>query len=146
MPDYWYALFQMGNAGDQRMSHKERLAAAATVRWTGGSGSLYSYSNTNYSALALLVEKLRGKDIGAVVHDDTVEPLGLKDTLMAGDGPGPQRMVHGYTRTDGGERVDNTLSPFHVGSADTGMISTVPELNAFFAALQKGASEATQLR
>ena len=82
------------------MSHKERLAAAATVRWTGGSGSLYSYSNTNYSALALLVEKLRGKDIGAVVHDDTVEPLGLKDTLMTGDEPGPQRMVHGYTRTE----------------------------------------------
>ena len=34
--------------------------------------------------------------------------------------------------------MDNTLSPFHVGSPDTGMISTVPELNAYFAALQKG--------
>ena len=80
------------------MRHEESLAAAATARWTGGSGSLYSYSNTNYSALALLVEKLRGKDIGAVIRADNVEPLGLQDTLMTGDEPGPQRMVHGYTR------------------------------------------------
>jgi D-alanyl-D-alanine carboxypeptidase len=138
MPHYWDALREMGNAGDKRMSHEERLAAIADVAWTGGSGSLFSYSNTNYVALALLVEKLRGKDIGAVIRADTVEPLGLKDTLMTGEEPGPQRMVHGYTRTVSGELVDNALSPFHVKSADTGMISTVPELNTFFAALQKG--------
>ena len=138
MPDYWDALYQMGKAGDQQMSHEERLAAAATVRWTGGSGSLFSYSTTNYSALALLLEKLRGKDIGAVIHDDTVLPLALQDTLMTGDEPGPQRMVHGYTKSETGVLEDNTLVPFHKDSPDTGMVSTVPELNAFFAALQKG--------
>ena len=78
MPHYWDALRGMGNAGDQRMSHEERLAAIAAVRWAGGSGSLYNYSNTNYSALALLVEKLRGKDIGAVIRTDSVEPSGAQ--------------------------------------------------------------------
>ena len=138
MPDYWYALFQMGNPGDQPMRHEERLAAAATARWTGGSGSLYSYSNTNYVALALLVEKLRGQDIGTVIRADNVEPLGLQDTLMTGDEPGPRQMVHGYTQSESGELVDNTLSPFHSGSPDAGLISTIPELNTYFAALQKG--------
>lgn len=138
MPDYWVSLHEMGDAGDHSMTHEERLAAAATSRWTGGSGSLYSYSATNYSVLALLLEKLRGKDLGAVIRADSVGPLGLQDTLMTGEEPGPQRMVHGYTRTPTGALVDNTLIPFHRGSPDTGMISTVPDLNTYFAALQKG--------
>lgn len=138
MPDYWVSLHEMGDPGDHSMTHEQRLAAAATSRWAGGSGSLYSYSSTNYSALALLVEKLRGKNIGAVIRADSVEPLGLQDTLMTGEEPGPQRMVHGYTRTPTGALVDNTLIPFHKGSPDTGMISTVPDLNTYFAALQKG--------
>lgn len=137
MPDYWVSLHEMGD-GDHSMTHEQRLAAAATSRWTGGSGSLYSYSATNYSVLALLLEKLRGKDLGAVIRADSVGPLGLQDTLMTGEEPGPQRMVHGYTRTPTGALVDNTLIPFHRGSPDTGMISTVPDLNTYFAALQKG--------
>lgn len=138
MPDYWYALFQMGKVGDQPMSLEERLGAAATARWTGGSGSLYSYSGTNYSALALLVQKLRGQDIGTVIRADNVEPLGLQDTLMTGDEPGPRQLVHGYTQSESGELVDNALSPFHRGSPDAGLISSVPDLNTYFAALQKG--------
>ncbi|RAX44815.1 D-alanyl-D-alanine carboxypeptidase [Arthrobacter sp. AQ5-06] len=134
MPDYWVSPIDIGN---RRFTHEERLGFAAAIPWTGGSGSLYSYSNTNYSALALLMEKLRGMDIGAVIHTDNVEPLGLQDTLMSGGDPGRQRMVHGYTREDG-ELFDNALAPFHAGSPDTGMISTVPELNTYFAALHKG--------
>ncbi|MCO4273113.1 beta-lactamase family protein [Pseudarthrobacter sp. HLT3-5] len=134
MPHYWDSPIDIGN---RRFTHEERLSFVAAMSWTGGSGSRYYYSNTNYSALALLVEKLRGKDIGAVIHDDNVVPLALQDTLMTGEEPGPQRMVHGYTR-ENGELFDNTLAPFHAGSPDTGMISTVPELNTYFAALQKG--------
>lgn len=137
MPRYWESLLRAGDPADGKRSHKERLSAAAEP-WTGGSGSLFSYSGTNYSALALLVEKLRGQDIGAVIRADTVEPLRLQDTVMTGDEPGPQRLVHGYTKAESGELVDNALAPFHSGSPDTGMISTVPELNTFFAALQKG--------
>ena len=134
MPHYWDSPVDIGN---RRFTHQERLSFAAAIPWTRSRRPFYNYSNTNYSALALLVEKLRGKDIGAVIHTDNVEPLGLKDTLMSGGVPGPQRMIHGYTE-EGSELVDNTLAPFHFGSPDTGMISTVPELNAYFAALQKG--------
>jgi D-alanyl-D-alanine carboxypeptidase len=135
MPHYWESPVQIGTGP---FTHAERLSFAAASRWTGGSGSLFSYSNTNYSALALLVEKMRGRDIAAVIRADNLEPLGLQDTLMTGDEPGPQRMVHGYTRTEAGALEDNTLVPFHKGSPDTGLISTVPDLNTYFAALQKG--------
>lgn len=140
MPHYWESPIDIGN---RRFTHEERLSFAAAIPWIGGSGSLYSYSNTNYSALALLVEKLRGKDVGAVIHADNVEPVGLQDTNMSGGDPGPQLMLHGYTR-ENGELFDNTLAPFHAGSPDSGMISTVPELNTYFAALQKGALLARQ--
>jgi D-alanyl-D-alanine carboxypeptidase len=135
MPHYWETPNDIGN---RRFTHQERLSFAAALRWSRGAGSLYSYSNTNYSALALLVEKLRGKDIGTVILADNVKPLGLQATLMTGSEPGPQNMIHGYTRTKGGELEDNALAPFHSGSPDTGLISTVPELNTYFAALQKG--------
>ncbi|UZX02162.1 beta-lactamase family protein [Arthrobacter sp. CDRTa11] len=135
MPHYWETPNDIGN---RRFTHQERLSFAAAVRWGRGAGSLYNYSNTNYSALALLVEKLRGQDIGTVILADNVKPLGLQGTLMTGSEPGPQNLIHGYTRTEGGELVDNALAPFHSGSPDTGLISTVPELNAYFAALQKG--------
>ncbi|HJV98959.1 MAG TPA: serine hydrolase domain-containing protein [Arthrobacter sp.] len=135
MPRYWESPIDIGN---RRFTHQERLSLVAGMRWTGGSGSRYSYSNTNYSALALLVEKLRGKDIAAVIRADNIEPLGLQDTLMTGEGTGPQRLVHGYTRTQAGALEDNALAPFHSGSPATGLISSVPDLNTYFAALQKG--------
>jgi D-alanyl-D-alanine carboxypeptidase len=139
MPDYWEALVRAGDAGDKHMSHEQRLAAAATVHWKPqGPGGVFNYSNTNYSALALLVEKLRGRDIGEVLRADIAQPLGLDDTVMTGEPPGPAKMVHGYILSKDGERLETTLSPFHTGSADSGMISTVPDLNTFFAALQQG--------
>lgn len=137
MPHYWDGLQRMGNAGDQRMTHEERLATAATVRWE--TQGVYSYSNTNYSALALLVEKLRGRKLGEVLRTDIADPLGLTGTVMTGSQTSVERLVHGYFRLTSGELVESTLSPFYVESADVGMISTVPELNTYFAALQKGA-------
>lgn len=119
------------------LTHAERLELAAENPWKRGRRPFFNYSNANYSALALLVEKLRGEDIATVIRADNVEPAGLKDTLMSGGDPAPQRMIHGYTK-EKDRLVDNTLAPFHAGSPDSGMISTVPELNTYFAALQRG--------
>lgn len=141
MPGYWEALLASSPMPDvlaKRMTHKDRLAVAATVRWERqGSRTVFSYSNSNYAALALLVEELRGKSIGEVLHADIAEPLGLQDTLITGAEPGPQKLVHGYALL-GNKPVDVALPAIHVGSADHGMISTVPELNTFFAALAQG--------
>jgi D-alanyl-D-alanine carboxypeptidase len=139
MPHYWEVLLQSGDPGNTRRSHEERLALAGTVPWvTEGSVSVFSYSNTNYSALALLVERLRGRGIAEVLRAEIAKPSGLQDTLMTGAKPAPQKMVHGYTLSKGAERVDHALSPFHIGSPDSGMISTVPDLNTFLAALAQG--------
>ncbi|WP_157372097.1 serine hydrolase domain-containing protein [Arthrobacter sp. Soil736] len=138
MPGYWEALLAaspMPEVLAKRMTHKDRLAVAATVPWEHQSSrTVFSYSNSNYAALALLIERLRGREIGEVLHADIAEPLGLQDTLMTGAEPAPQKLIHGYALL-GNKPVDVALPAIHVGSADSGMISTVPELNTFFAAL-----------
>jgi D-alanyl-D-alanine carboxypeptidase len=140
MPDYWETMTIVGatpmNAVlDKRLSHEERLALSATRPWVRQ--GIFKYSGSNYAALALIVERLRGRDIGEVLHSDIAEPLGLHDTFMTGSQPGPQRMVHGYILL-GDNRVDATLPAIHAGAPDHGIISTVPDVNTFFAALAQG--------
>ena len=135
IPEYWESPVDLSN---RTLSHTDRISAAAAIPWPAGAAMSYSYSGTSYPVLALLVEKLRGRSIGDVIRTDVVEPLDLPDTHMAGEGQGPQNMVHGYVRSDGGDLVDSALNPFHQGSADTGMISTVPDLNAYLAGLLQG--------
>jgi D-alanyl-D-alanine carboxypeptidase len=139
MPNYWDALVvssPMPEVLAKRMTHEDRLAVAATVPWER-QGSSFSYSNSNYAALALLVERLRGRELGAVLHTDIAEPLGLQDTLMTAADATPQKLVHGYSLL-GNKPVDVALPAIHVGSADHGMISTVTDLNVFLAALAQG--------
>lgn len=141
MPSYWEAMLAtspMPEVLARRMTHEDRLAVAATVPWKPqGSSSVFLYSNSNYAVLALLVERLRGQALGQVLNTDIVDPLGLHDTLMTGAEPGPQKLVHGYALLEN-EPVDVALPEIHVGSADHGMISTVPELNVFLAGLAQG--------
>ncbi|MBT2593730.1 serine hydrolase [Arthrobacter sp. ISL-72] len=141
MPSYWEALLASAPMQDvlaKRMTHEERLAVAASVPWEPrGSAVAFSYSNSNYAALALLVERLRGATIGEVLRTDIAEPLGLDGTLMTGAEPGPEQLIHGYALL-GNKPVDVALPAIHIGSADSGMISTVPDLNAFPGALAQG--------
>lgn len=140
MPSYWEGDVAptLREGLTRRLSHEERLAIAAPGTWRSrGTSSIFIYSESDYSALALLVEKLRGRNLADVLHTDIVEPLGLQNTLLMGEHASPQKMVHGYI-LEGGQRIDTTLSAFNIGSADTGLISTVPDLNIFLEALIQG--------
>lgn len=46
-------------------------------------GSKWEYSNTNYSILGLLVEKLTGQRIGEAIDERISKPLGLEETKFA---------------------------------------------------------------
>lgn len=52
--------------------------------------STWSYSNTNYVMLGLIVEDLTGGDFGAALEERVLEPLGLDDTSFPGDGKLPE--------------------------------------------------------
>ncbi|GAA5180079.1 serine hydrolase domain-containing protein [Rugosimonospora acidiphila] len=106
-------------------------------------GAGWSYSNTNYILAGMIIERVTGHAYAAEVADRIAGPLGLTSTYVPGDEtgidgphprlysklmlPGPDAPVHDVTE----------LNPSH-GWAAGGMISTLEDLNQFFAALLGG--------
>lgn len=140
MPDYIIPLLQQGSLGEvlaTARSHRELLGLAATRRWERKLAQGFEYSNSNYVVLGMVVERLRGRPIGEVLRSDVVEPLGLEATWLAAPGPAPVPLIHAYV-TVFGDRLDATYPPLHTGSAAGGLVSTVGDLNTFYAALLQG--------
>jgi D-alanyl-D-alanine carboxypeptidase len=140
MPDFYDPLLRSAPLRQvlaTPISAQQRLALAGTVPWPKRLGQGFSYSSSNYIALGMIVERLRGKALAEVLQDDILEPLELRDTSMIDDGPAPGRLVHGYTLVDG-ELVDVAYSPMQSGSASGGMVSTLDDINTFYKALLRG--------
>lgn len=140
MPDYIIPLLQQGSLKEvlaTSRSDRELLALAATQRWERKLAQGVEYSNSNYVALGMVVERLRGRPIAEVLRSDIVEPLGLEATWLAAPGPAPIPMVHGYV-TIVDDRLDVTYPALRAGSSAAGMVSTVGDLNTFYGALLQG--------
>ncbi|MET4588010.1 serine hydrolase domain-containing protein [Arthrobacter sp. PvP023] len=140
MPDYITPLLQQGSFRDvlaTPRSHRELLALAATQPWKPRLAQGFEDSDSNYIVLGMIVERLRGRPIGEVLRSDIIEPLGLRSTSMTGSGPAPPSLVHGYV-TSLGERLDVGYAALHAGDPAGGLVSTVGDLNVFFAALLQG--------
>ena len=83
-----------------KVSLAQLLAMAGRISWQPKLAQGFEYSNSNYIALALIVERLRRRPIGEVIRTDVIEPLGLTGTSMTAAGPAPSSMVHGYITLD----------------------------------------------
>jgi D-alanyl-D-alanine carboxypeptidase len=122
------------------------LQLAGTLPWTASSVGSFTYSNTNYLALGLLIQTLRHKPFVQVMREQVFEPLGLRNTSMDRIDPHETGLLHGYV-TLRGERVDTTDNTFAVGNPAGGAVSTVEDLNFFMAGLFQGrALSAASLR
>lgn len=140
MPTFDEALFAaapLREALTRPLSPEERLALAATLPWRRNLPQGFDYSNSGYEALGLIVERVRGRSLGDVLHTDIVEPLGLTGTGLMAPGPAPESMIHGYITIDG-EQVDVTYPGELIGDPAGGVVSTVGDLNTFYSALLGG--------
>ncbi len=138
LPDFTAPLLASGRweeTMNRPLSLEQQLALAATVPWDGRLTRIFDYSRSNYAALALIVERLRGQRAGQVLAEDLNGPLGLKTTRLGG--PPPERMVHGYVSVEGTRR-DATMLASHAERPATGAVSTVEEVNRFYAELLQG--------
>ena len=63
---------------------------------TGEPGERYSYSNTNYTILGLIIEAVTGNDAAAEIRSRLLEPLGLENTLLESFEEVPGGYVHHY--------------------------------------------------
>lgn len=71
-------------------------------------GTDWSYSNTNYTIVGLIIEAATGRSYAEEVRARVLEPLGLQQTIVPGDDIDlPEPHAHGYLSVDD-ELVDMT--------------------------------------
>ncbi|TCO60776.1 serine hydrolase domain-containing protein [Actinocrispum wychmicini] len=76
-------LFNGTGRGDDAV--EKYLATITDAEQVHEPGALFSYCNSGYVVLGRLVEVLRGKPFGAVLHERIAEPLGLKHVAVNPD-------------------------------------------------------------
>ncbi|TDL38967.1 serine hydrolase domain-containing protein [Arthrobacter nitrophenolicus] len=138
LPDFSLPLLASGRweeLAGRPLPLEQQLGLAATVPWDGRLARIFDYSRSNYAALALIVERLRGQDIGLVLAADIAGPLRLTSTTLGG--PPSAGMVHGYVTIEG--TPQDAAAPAWLAEAPSnGAVSTVQEVNRFYAALLQG--------
>lgn len=90
-------------------------------------GSRWSYSNSGYITLGVIIERMTGKPYEVALRERVLEPLGLKDTGYDWNGSVLANRAEGYTRGFDGDGHANYIdmsTPFSAG----GMFSTVEDL------------------
>ncbi|GGQ31756.1 serine hydrolase domain-containing protein [Streptosporangium pseudovulgare] len=113
-----------------------RLALSKPARFEPGTDQ--NYSNTNYTLVLLLIEKVTGRSYDEQLQRRILGPLGMSATRTAGNRtqlPGPH--AHAYYSYQG-TTVDISRQNLSllVGAGD--LISTTQDLTTFFSALNGG--------
>jgi len=122
---------------NENISPQRGLELTGQLPWDARDVGFFRYSDSNYLALGQLVEKLRGRPFADVLREDIIAPLGLENTSVDRTAGGEPDVIRGYINHRG-ERLDITDAPGVVGSPAYGAISTVSDINDFFAALFRG--------
>ncbi|AXY06530.1 D-alanyl-D-alanine carboxypeptidase [Bacillus thuringiensis LM1212] len=102
-------------------------------------GNGWSYSNTGYVILGILIEKVTGNSYAEEIEGRIIEPFELSNTFLPGNStviPGANH-ARGYLQR-GSELKDVTYYNPSIGSSAGDMISTADDLNKFFSALLGG--------
>jgi D-alanyl-D-alanine carboxypeptidase len=109
-------------------------------------GTAWSYSNTGYILLGLIVEAATGNPLDQELDRRVFGPLGLRGTWLPTHAPGlPSPASRGYSlpRSPSGEVLDGPLLDVTVQNpswawAAGGLVSTLEDLAGFFRALLGG--------
>lgn len=123
---------------------------------TNAPGAAYAYSNSNYTLLGLVIEKITGHDAVREIHERVLAPLGLTDIRMEGFEPVDARRIPARYHFDTPDfRRDAGLHPtfrsvapglIDVSSSNLstewtagGLLATPRDLAVFARALRDGA-------
>ncbi|MFD0382852.1 serine hydrolase domain-containing protein [Streptomyces stramineus] len=105
-------------------------------------GSDWTYSNTNYTLAAMVVERVTGRPYESEARQRIIKPLGLRSTFLPGaDSKVPGPAGRGYTGfADDPELKAHDVTEFNpsVYWANGDLISTTGDLDRFYSALLRG--------
>jgi D-alanyl-D-alanine carboxypeptidase len=154
-------LVSFAGQNERQWTPQQLLAAGVSHHPLFRPGQEYSYSNTNYVALGLLLEKATGRSLAALIQDRIARPLGLKNTYLDTRTPASARtmLAHGYepdaariapllppgtppgsafAGPRSGDFVDTTWNNTSTEWAAGGVVSTAADWSRFLSALMSG--------
>ncbi|MBI1282191.1 MAG: serine hydrolase [Anaerolineaceae bacterium] len=104
--------------------------------FTPGEEGQWSYSNTGYILLGLIIEKVSGKSYTENLQTRIFDALNMKDTYVAEGIPHDDRMVSGYLKGpfDFNTTTWNGSQAWSAGA----VISTAPDMAVYIRALVRG--------
>jgi D-alanyl-D-alanine carboxypeptidase len=99
-------------------------------------GEDYSYSNSNYLLMQLILEEASGMPLHELLRAKILDPLNLKDTYTQAAETLAGEFVYGYEDMDGDGTVDE-VSGINDGAGlgDGALISTTADVTTFYKAL-----------
>ncbi|MGP3932502.1 serine hydrolase domain-containing protein [Nonomuraea sp. KM88] len=111
----------------------ELVKKSRTVKRSQEPGEKFSYSNTNYMLLGLIIEDLTGHSVSREFERRIFDPLHMDDTYLPTRWPGgiKGRHGHGYYPDDKGKLHDFDRLNMSYGYAAGGVISTTDDLSTF---------------
>ena len=133
--------FDDGRDFDLRRDYSEdelvRLAAALPLKFP--TGSRWSYSNTGYVLLGIIVHRVSGKPYGDFLRERIFSRLHMANTRVNSESDIIPFRADGYRLEDGVLKNQEFLSAGLRGTGDGGIVSTVVDMARWDAALQGGA-------
>ncbi|GHD65147.1 MULTISPECIES: serine hydrolase domain-containing protein [Streptomyces] len=146
LADYTNAMFEHTVPGFEAVRNKvftyqELVALSLREPRTAQPGASYSYSNTNFVVVGMLIEKASGRTVAKEYERRIIKPLKLKNTSYVHPSTaikGPH--AHGYLHPDeaGAPLVDSTEQTVSWAQSAGAMISTTADLNTFMSGLLGG--------
>ncbi|MGQ7876010.1 serine hydrolase domain-containing protein [Bacillus sp. 1A] len=148
MLNHTSGIAEYSRAKEADFTHSKRLYTAEELVKIGLSmppdfapGKDWSYSNTGYVLLGILIEKVTGNSYAEEIENRIIEPLELSNTFLPGNSsviPGSKH-ARGYEGYDGASELkDVTYFNPSIGSSAGEMISTADDLNKFFSYVLSG--------
>ncbi|MCI3928895.1 serine hydrolase domain-containing protein [Streptomyces sp. AN091965] len=123
-----------------RYQPRELVDMALRDRPSFEPGKGWSYSNTGYILVGMIIEKVTGRHWSDEVRSRIIEPLGLKHTFSAGTRTDlPQPHAKGYHQfKPGGQLIESTEMSMTSASSSGDLVTTSNDLASFWQGLLGG--------
>jgi D-alanyl-D-alanine carboxypeptidase len=103
-------------------------------------GQGWSYSNTNYTLIAMIIKKVTGRDWASQVRDRIIGPLSLRHTYAPGaDADLPDPHASAYVYLDRNTRIETADANLTWAGAAGALVTTASDLSRFWDAVGRGA-------
>ncbi|MFA6127178.1 MAG: serine hydrolase domain-containing protein [Bacteroidales bacterium] len=136
-----YIEYVMGKNPDHTFTFDEMIGVNATCGlYDFKPGKDYHYSNTGYSILGKIIERVSGKTYGRFINDEILVPMGMRSSSMPDAGNDqqlPQSFAPGFVQLE--DQIENvTESNISANVAEGNLITTPIDLARFLRKLIRG--------